>query len=169
MYKMFTAMYGGLELKPKTNDTNYRAKVSLKTVDITRQNIEMFILQFCPDNESEGIYIDQTKSTLENSFNLLSVLDKHLDQLIILNTEDKFRILSEHYFSYKTMNVKPIQSIAVDKQMWEKHFSEIYSLNCLFTWDLPHGTLKRDIITHIKNKYGDYNIDISQPVFIFER
>lgn len=45
---------------------------------------------------------------------------------------------------------------------------QIESLQSLFTWKLKsHREL--DIVTHIKNKYGDYNLDISIPEFTFVR
>lgn len=46
--------------------------------------------------------------------------------------------------------------------------TQIQSLHCLFTWKSVSQN-KRDIITYIKNKYGDKNLDISIPEFTFAR
>jgi len=46
--------------------------------------------------------------------------------------------------------------------------NQIKSLHCLFTWNLK-SQKKQDIITHIKNKYGNYNLDISVSEFTFVR
>lgn len=168
MYKLFTTMYGGLASILDAAHC-YNAKKFIRTeditLDITRRNIEMFLLKFYPANESVGIYTDGYESMLDYSFNMLSVLNNHLDHLIVLNTEDKLNILSEHYCNSITIDSKESQSLD------DKQIDEIGSLNCLFTWNLPHETynLKKDMIAHIKNKYGNYNMDISQPVFTFER
>jgi len=47
--------------------------------------------------------------------------------------------------------------------------TQIQSLHCLFTWrSKSKSQNKRDIITYIKNKYGDH-LDISLPEFTFVR
>jgi len=47
--------------------------------------------------------------------------------------------------------------------------TQIQSLHCLFTWrSNSNSQNKRDIITYIKKKYGNY-LDISLPEFTFVR
>lgn len=162
MYKLLTTMYRKRASKLEIAHS-YNVKKFIQMEDISRRNIEMFLLKIYPDNESVGIYTDGYESMLEYSFNMLSVLNNHLDRLIVLNTEEKLNILSENFCSYKIIDSKGSQLLD------NKQINEINSLNCLFMWNLPHETLKKDMIIYIQNKYGNYNMDISQPVFTFER
>lgn len=159
---MFSAMYDSLALKQKSED-KFNIKVSLKTVDITRQNIEIFLLQFDKVNENMAIDTNnKSASMLKYSFQLLLVLDKHLDWLFDLNTEDNFNSISVHQYSNET--IKQVQTTTNNNIL-----DKINTLHCLFTWNLQTSPPKKDLISHIKRKYGNYNLDISLPVFTFER
>uniref|UniRef100_A0A2S2RB26 Uncharacterized protein n=1 Tax=Sipha flava TaxID=143950 RepID=A0A2S2RB26_9HEMI len=48
----------------------------------------------------------------------------------------------------------------------EKHLK---LLQCPFTWNLESGVWKTNIIDHIKNKYGKYNMNISSITFSLEK
>lgn len=50
----------------------------------------------------------------------------------------------------------------------KKLFHQIESLQCLFTWKLKSQN-DQDIITRIRSKYGDTNLDMSLPEFTFVR
>lgn len=162
---MFSAMYSGFELK----DDNRKVKrASLETIEVTRRNIEMFLLQiYHPVDEHQICTADQSASTLEYFFKLLTVSNKHLQE----HVDDDFNGVIDVFRRYtvKTTNVNDDKSkrslIFVNK----KYADRMNSLNCLFTWDLHSSTSNKDIIAHIKRKYGDYNLDITRPVFTFER
>lgn len=59
------------------------------------------------------------------------------------------------------------RQISVDSQNIDLR-NQIESLQCLFTWGVKSQG-NQDMITCIKNKYGDVNLDISLPVFTFVR
>lgn len=46
--------------------------------------------------------------------------------------------------------------------------NQINSLQCLFTWNIK-PIFKKNIISLIQSKYGDYNLNISSSEFTFER
>jgi len=46
--------------------------------------------------------------------------------------------------------------------------NKINSLQCLFTWKIKSNN-KKNIISSIQNKYGEYNLNISSTEFTFER
>lgn len=70
--------------------------------------------------------------------------------------------------------ISEVSSIGENKQLTiedpskKKINNQINSLQCLFTWNLKPNT-KKNIISQIKNEYGDYNLNISSPEFTFER
>lgn len=104
-------------------------------------------------------------------------MDKLLDHLIILNTEDNFNFISGQQYSEEILNTdesRNIQYLANKKVINKNHFDktsldQINSLNCLFTWNLQTSTSKKDLISLLRKKYGNYNLDIGLPFFTFER
>jgi hypothetical protein len=156
---MFTALYNGLALK-LDSENKFNDRVLLKTMKITSRSIEIFLSQCDQVNESSENDTKPSK-TFENFFKLFIVLDKHLNELIDQSTEDKLNYISGSLYSDEQINVKKYNLL--EKTILNK----INSMDCLFTWDLPMS--KKDLISHINKKYGDFNLDISTPVFTFER
>lgn len=164
---MYSAMCNRLALKHESEDSS-NSKVSSNTLDITRQTIEIFIVKLYEVNENKAIDTNnESASTLKYSLQMITILDKHLDWLIDLNTQENFRNISRLQYSKKTINTTKSKQtkIPTDKYILD----QINSMHCLFTWNLQTSNSKKDIISHVKRKYGNYNLDISLSVFTFER
>lgn len=77
---------------------------------------------------------------------------------------------TENYNTMKQKTIQQYNTVGVDTLI--SNFQninikyQIQSLQCLFTWQVKSQG-NQDMITCIKNKYGDANLDISLPEFTF--
>lgn len=156
---MFTALYQGLTSQFEMGE-KCDFQVLLETMEITSRSIEMFVSQCDLVNKSSDNDTKPAK-TFENYFKLLSALDKYLNEMISLSMEDMFNTISWSQYSNEQINSKKYLLLK------NKVLNKINAMDCLFTWDLPIA--QKDIICHIKKKYCHFNLDISTPVFTFER
>lgn len=159
---MFFALYNQLLLKLDSSN-HFNCQVSSETVKITSRSIEIFLSQCDQINESTENDTKPAK-TFENYFKLFIVFNKHLNKLIDLSTEDWLNFISRSLYSDEQIIVKNYNLLK------KSILNKINSMDCLFTWDLPMP--KKDLISHIKKKYGDSNLDIkAYPTldFTFER
>lgn len=123
------------------------------------------------------------KTSMQNFDNMLLLLNEIKDEpsnnsienIVPANSKilvDKNHLedLSNHYdFNVTKSNNSDTESDSLVKDSsYKKIQSQIESLQCLFTWKLK-SKKDQDLVTHIKNKYGDYNLDISVPEFTFVR
>lgn len=156
---MFAVFYDELKLTLNVG-ANCDAQVSLETMEITSRSVEMFLSQCDQLNESTN---NDTKlaKTSDNYFKLLSVLDTNVDELIFLSAEDRFNKISGSRYSDEQINSRQ------NKLLKKTVLNTMNAMDCLFTWDLPIS--EKDLIFHMKKKYCDLNLDISTPVFTFER
>lgn len=158
--------YDGYTLKHVSKDSS-NIKDSLKSVNITRQTIEMFILQIYVVNKNKAIDTNhESASELKYSLKMITILDKHLDWLIDLNTQEYFMNISGHQYSKEPINKK--KSKLAKTPTYKYILDQINFMHYLFGI-LQTSHSKNDIISHVKKKYGNYNLDISLPVFTFER
>lgn len=166
---MFTALHGQLVSKCAVRENDCTARVSLETVKITNQNISMILSHLDSVNgitPMTNVDTNRLPSTLKYSVKLLSVLDKSLDHLI--DNEDILNRISGHRYNDKSEPIQWVLNKRVGRNRGYKIVDHVQSLRCLFTWDIERPSNK-DLITSIKRKYGDYNLDISLPVFTFEK
>lgn len=159
---MFTTMYNEwIASKHFTND-NSNTKVST-SVELTRRNIEMFLFQFNQENDQPVLF--------DCSLKLLPIFDKHLNQLIDKSIKNYFNNITKNQYSKEEKFKK--QSHRQDSNNINpnniQQINRINSLHCLFTWNIYTFHSKKDMIIYIKKKYGDYNLDLSQHEFTFER
>lgn len=164
---MYSAICNRFVLKHESKDSS-NTEDSLKTLDITRQTIEIFITQFYEVNKNKAIDSNnESASALKYSLQMITILDKHLDWLIDLNIQENLMNISGLQYSKVTMNITKSKQAEISTCKYI--IDQINLMNCLFTWNLQTSYAKKDIISHIKKKYGNYNLDISLPVFTFER
>lgn len=64
-------------------------------------------------------------------------------------------------------NKTNMEQIPIENSKNTKLLVKINAMQCLFTWKIESKS--QNIISYIKNKYGDYNLDISLPEFTFAR
>lgn len=144
---MFTSMLKSLvNISNKQNKNNSESKQN--SIDHKRQDIVnvLRLLNEIKDDDSTENIVDSKVVPLDIRANELSISSKNDTKSI----EKKHQILP----------VEPTK----ESQL----LNQIKSLQCLFTWNLK--TQKgQDNIAHIRNKYGDYNLDISISEFTFVR
>ncbi|XP_060853539.1 uncharacterized protein LOC132931653 [Rhopalosiphum padi] len=138
---MFSSMFKSL-----VNVSNKQNSIEHK-----RQNIDVLKLlnEIEDDNSTENIVVSKVLP-LEISTKDLSISSD------LVNSKNDFKSIEQK----KQVPVEQIKETQL--------LSQIKSLHCLFTWNLKPQK-KQDIITHIKNKYGNYNLDISVTEFTFVR
>lgn len=175
---MFTAMYDGLVLKrraPVRGGTEERDGCRVRpseTAGIAEQNVAMFLSRLTRrSDEYAAMTSAETKtllSTLNGLLKLLSVLDKHLEHSVDRDNEDVLNRISGHRHSDE---LKRILSVPIENArryyVGKQVVNRMRSLSCLFTWNLEKPN--KDLVAHILRKYGNYNLDISVPVFTFDR
>lgn len=123
------------------------------------------------------------KTTLQNLDNMLMLLNEIKDESCnnsienIVPANSKILIYKNHLddlsIDYDFNNIKSYNSDVGSNSLVEdasskKIQNQVESLQCLFTWKLK-SQRDQDLVTHIKKKYGDYNLDISVPEFTFVR
>lgn len=161
------------ELLSKLNQENeHTAKIpSTNTVKMTRRNIEMFLYQFFNENESVGVpknNLLELKS--EHFFDSLSVLDKHLDSLIVEMTEDYFNSVFRRTTGNNKTIKNPNDSIPtrlVSQRKFTNTFNQLNFSHCMIDWRLPKS--EKDMISHIMKKSSNYLLNVTVPIFMFER
>lgn len=87
--------------------------------------------------------------------------DNSSGNIIITNS----KISSSSFGDIK--NKSNMEQIPIQNSKNTKLLVQINALQCLFTWKIESKS--QNIISYIKNKYGDYNLDISLPEFTFVR
>lgn len=151
----------------------HKAKVpSSNVVKMTRRNIEMFLYQLFDGNEYKKNDVPQLSS--EHFFDCLSVLDDHLDWLIVRMTDDYFNsVFRPKHHGNKT--VKDVNESKPIRLISKKKFLSEYSLlnfsHCLFNWNLPAASAgsENNMISNMMKKSGGYLSNVTVPMFMFER
>jgi len=155
---MFSSMYESLVNKQKNIKKDYHLEQTLITTQRNIYNVHSLI--------------NATKEGSNNHLIGSTVTSKSTDSLTITTNLEELSIgcdFDSGYDGIKTKNNSILrENITVEDPLQTKLFNQIDSLHCLFTWDLKKQTYQ-DIITHIKNKYGEDNLDISIPEFSFVR
>lgn len=159
---MFASMFKSF-FKKSNKSTRSENKTDLKTVYDTRQNVQEMLTQ-----------LDEIKYNLDDcDKQVLSINDLAIEALSIVDTDsNKFSNDSDSIDNFDDTKSE-VSSIGENKetpvdQSNTKIVNQINSLQCMFTWNLKPKNQK-DIVSLIKNKYGDYNLDISSLEFTFER
>jgi len=147
---MFSSMFKSLvTVSNKQNKNNSESKPN--SIEHTRQNIDVLkLLNELKDDDSTENIVASNAVPLDISTNGLSI---HSDLVNSVND---------------TKSIGKKKQIPVEHTKETQLLNQIKSLHCLFTWNLKPQK-KQDFVTHIKNKYGNYNLDISVSEFTFVR
>lgn len=117
-------------------------------------------------NNFEQNIIENHPENVENMLMSLSDLKEESNDKSSGNISITYsKILSSFIDIKNEINVDQIIPIKNSKNT--ELLVQINALQCLFTWKIESKS--RNIISFIKNKYGDYNLDISVPEFTFVR
>lgn len=134
----------------KQNKNNSDSKQN--SIEHTRQNIDNVLKSLNEienDNSTKNIVVSKVVPLEINTKDLSVGSD------LVNNKND-------------SKSIENTKQVPVEQIMETQLLNQIESLQCLFTWNLKTKK-KQDIITHIKNKYGNYNLDISVTEFTFVR
>lgn len=128
---------------------------------VTRQDVENMLSEL---NEIGSLNprLDRSssKESISETFELLSVTDNMLEDNIIDNSLDETK-------SEINSDEENLQELVEDGIQNKDILHQLNCLQCLFTWNLKSN--KKNTISHILYKYGDYNLNISSPEFSLER
>lgn len=128
------------------------------------------------NSESKQNSIEHSRQKIDNVLKLLNeVKDDDSTENIVSNavpldiSTNGLSISSDLVNSVSgTKSIGKKIQIPVEHTKETQLLNQIKSLHCLFTWNLKPQK-KQDTLTHIKNKYGNYNLDISVSEFTFVR
>lgn len=146
--------------KPDPHEDNFDV-IAWQTVEFGKRNIKMFSHQI---RDAYGL-IESKNATRELA--LKGEQNRRMLQVLSAHVEDTISNARFTRDLLKAPSQPPL--IGRDKIMSRKTIKKMKSLCCLFTWDLDNYRSQKDVVAYIKNKYGDYNLEISVPVFEFER
>jgi hypothetical protein len=127
-----------------------------KKVINLRQDVENMLSEV---NEIDCLNRTSCKESIADSSEFMSFAGNLPEDL---NDNDLDELKSEINSDEET-----VQYTVEDKIQTNDIVQKINSLQCIFTWKLKSN--KRNIISQILNKYGDYNLDISSPEFSMKR
>lgn len=155
-HKMFSSLF---ELFVKVSNKQDKKKQNedseKKTNKTSMQNLDNMLMLL---NEIKD---ESSNNSIENvaPANSKMLVDKnHLEDL---SNDYNFNVTKSYNNDIESDSI-------VEDSSSKKIRSQVESLQCLFTWKLK-SEREQDLVTHIKNKYGDYNLDISVPEFTFVR
>jgi len=122
-------------------------------------------------NKQNEIHSESKQNTIEHNSQNIDVLkllneikdDDSTENIVVSNVVPKHVSFGSDLVGIEIKNQIPIEDTKETQLL-----NQIKSLHCLFTWNLKLQKTQ-DIITHIKNKYGYYNLDISVSEFTFVR
>lgn len=151
----------------KNNKNVPKPDLNKDMVVINRQDVEEMLTRL---NENED-YLDigdiqsVSSDNIVETLDSLSIADTHLDYAndngsTIQNDDTKSEVGSIENNSEEPVKVKDPSE--------QKTINQINSLHCPFTWNIKPNKHK-NLISLVRNKYGEYNLDISSPEFTFER
>lgn len=167
---MFASMFKSLFNKSdKKNKTEKNEDISPEIVKKARQGVEDMLFKLIEvdehsnyntnDNSVDAIDTIEAIEAIEN----LSITDTYSENL----NDDKISQFDDSNSDVSSIGEKK-QDIDEDDVNKKKIINQINSLQCLFTWNIKANT-KKNVISWIQNKYGDYNLNISSPEFTLER
>lgn len=159
---MFASMYKSLFNQSEMENDKLDPELVVKT----RQNVENLLTDLYDVNDTLN---DDDSNSTSNDTSLeaieLSLANIHLEYLNDNDSVDNFDD-SENDTSLVSNN-KP-ETAQIENSDNKRLINQINSLQCPFTWNLKRNHSKF-MISRIKNKYGEYNLDISSQEFTFER
>jgi len=145
--------------------TNVSNKHKQEKCNSTEQETIDFVLRLLNDEVSLN---SSVKNEVAAGSDVSSAINTCFKELSVDNVLDNSRNDVESKTNYFRENRQIYVSDHKKKTILS---TQIQSLQCLFTWKSSKSkfTNKQNIIAYIKNKYGDYNLDISILEFTFVR
>lgn len=159
---MFAAMYKSLFNESQME----KNKLESEIIEKSRQNVENLLtdLYEVNDTSNDGSSSSTSKDTsieaIESSF-----ADIHLEYLSDSDSVDNF---DDSKSDVSSIGENKLVAAQIENPDGKKLINQINSLQCPFTWNLKPKH-KKNMISRIENKYGEYNLDISSNEFTLQR
>lgn len=168
---MFASMFKSL-----FNKSGKKGKTELITTEsdlfaITKKDVEDMLTSL------DEITVD-VKETLDNSVSRSVSLDNIIDGIEsmpiddthpdYLNDSASVDNFDDTKSEVSSIGENQLACEAVENSKKTTTANKINSLQCLFTWNIKSND-KKNMISLIHNKYGEYNLNISSTDFTFER
>ncbi|XP_027852845.2 uncharacterized protein LOC114131742 isoform X1 [Aphis gossypii] len=159
---MFASMYKTLLNKSKINAKDKSIVEESETVKITSNDIKHLLneLNEIKDNSDNCSDVYDITDAIE----LLSIVDNHPGHL---NDNTLVEYSDDTKNEVRSIGKNQIGVATIKDRDMKKIVNKMNHLQCLFTWNVK--SKNKNLILHIQNKYGEYNLNISSSEFTLER
>ncbi|XP_027854457.1 uncharacterized protein LOC114133034 [Aphis gossypii] len=160
---MFATMYKTLLDKSEMNAKKESIVEESETVKITSKDVKHMLneLDEIKDNSDS---CSVTKDDVIDAIESLSIIDNHPEHL---NDNASVEYFDDTKSEVSSIGENQIDVATIEDPNIKKTVNRINSLQCLFTWNVK--SKKKNFILHIRNKYGEYNLNLSLSEFTLER
>lgn len=158
----------------KNKNKSIESDDTKQIVPSSKQIVQELLLEFDTVNDLSECNNDLFST--EQHFDYLSLIDPYheikesIPKKAILLTDQQD--VTENNTVFEMVNLEDNIEVATMMinnrciKVTEKHLE---SLQCPFTWNLEPDVWKTNIVDHVENKYGKYNMNISSITFSFEK
>ncbi|CAH1733057.1 unnamed protein product [Aphis gossypii] len=159
---MFASMYKTLLNKSKINAKDKSIVEESETVKITSNDVKHLLneLNEIKDNSDNCSDVYDITDAIE----LLSIVDNHPGHL---NDNTLVEYSDDTKNEVRSIGKNQIGVTTIKDRDMKKIVNKMNHLQCLFTWNVK--SKNKNLILHIQNKYGEYNLNISSSEFTLER
>ncbi|CAI6352357.1 unnamed protein product [Macrosiphum euphorbiae] len=162
---MFASMFKSLLNKSVIDAKKETIAIAVEdeTVIITRKDVEDMLTELdeIKDNDDNCSGTKDVTDAIES----LSISDYHPEYLNDSASVDNF---DDTKSEVSSIGENQLAVTTVEDPDIKKTLNQINSLQCLFTWKIK-SKRKKDLILYIRNKYGEYNLNITSTEFTLER
>lgn len=168
---MFASMFKSLFNKydKKTIKEKKYSEAEIIEIKRYREDVNKLldnVIELGDELKEDSAYSGSPSTSTNNLIDDFEVLSISNNRSEYLNDEDSVDNFDD--------TQSEVSSIGENKQEFVEDsnkkniIKQINSLQCLFTWNIK-PMHKKNVISLIQNRYGEYNLDISSPEFTFER
>jgi len=164
---MFASMFKTLQNKSEVKAKKDLFAVESETVKITSKDVKNMLTELdeIKDNSDNDDNCSVTKDDVTDAIELLSVVDNRPEHV---NDNASIENFDDTKSEVSSIGENQIDIATIEDPDIKKTVNQINSLQCLFTWNVK-SKKKKNFILHIRNKYGEYNLNISSSDFTLER
>lgn len=164
---MFASMFKSFLNKSIIDANKETIGLEAETDKITRKDVEDMLTELdeVKDNSDNDDNCSVTKDNVIDAIELLSITDNHPEYL---NDIDFVENVDDTESEVSSIGENQLDVATVVNPDIKRMLNQINSLQCLFTWNIK-STNKKNVILYIRNKYGDYNLNITSSAFTLER
>jgi len=160
---MFASMFKTLLNKSEINAKKESIAEESETVKIISKDVK-YMLNELDEIKDNSDNFPVTKDDVTDAIELLSIVDNHPEHL---NDNASVEYFDDTKSEVSSIGENQIDVATIEDPGIKKTVNRINSLQCLFTWNVKPK--KKNLILHIRNKYGEYNLNISSSEFTLKR